>query len=572
MWHRFTTNILTFKAFIFIFALLFFVFPQTSDAATLSILPNTASVNVGNIVSVKVVVNTEGQYINNGEAVIQFPADLLEVVSISKSPSIFSLWVEEPNFSNSLGRISFNGGVANPGFNGTSGTIASMTFKAKKAGSASIIFGDSAIRKNDGLGTDILGAKSSGTITISSVVSEPVPVVSSDPVVNGSPAKPVITSSTHPDQSVWYSADSASFNWKVPSGVTSIQAILNKTSNATPTISYDNSVTQKTLNNLSDGVFYFHLRYLNSTGWGPVAHYQINVDTTAPDEFSPTVRSEGSQNIIKLNAEDATSGVSYYTLKIDDEPVIKVRKSDLENEEYVLPVLNQGIHKVLVTAHDKADNTREASLEFSSSYISSPVLSLSLNEISKGDAVVIFGKTDYPGKQAEVTLEHNGKVIKKYIQTTSSDGSFSVVTDRIKNVGIVNIWAENIFSETVKSAPSEKIFLTVSEAEIVKVTFALFWLIIIMVMFVILLFITYEGWHKFFGLRKKIDRELEQTAGEAHKAMILLKEELNSQLERLEKTKSDRALNKKEQIIFTDIQKNVDDIDNFIKKRLRKMM
>ncbi len=561
------------KILLALFALTFLLLPSVSEAATLSVLPSTSSVNVGNIVSVKVVVNTEGQYINNGEAIIQFSPDLLEVISISKSPSVFSLWVEEPTFSNSLGRISFNGGVANPGFNGASGSIASITFKAKKAGDASVIFSDASVRKNDGLGTDILNAKNSALIKISTVAQVPVPT----PVEPGdggisNTAKPIIISSTHPDQSAWYAEDSASFNWKVPSGVTSIQAILNKTANATPSISYDNSVTQKTLNDLGDGVFYFHLRYMNSSGWGPVAHYQINVDTTPPTAFTPTVRAFGSQNLIKLNAEDATSGISYYTLKIDDEPLVRVRKSELKDEEYPLPVLNQGTHNVLVTAYDKAENHTEASVEFTSSYISSPVLSLSLNEIQKGEAVVVFGKTEYPGKQAEVTLEQNGKVIKKYLATTSSDGSFSVATDRIKNVGIINISAENIFSENVRSAPSETIFLTVNEAEIVKVTFALFWLIIIMILMVILLFITYEGWHKFFGLRKKIDRELEQTAGEAHKAMMLLKEELNNQLEKLEKTKSDRALNKKEQAIFTDIQKNVDDIDNFIKKRLRKMM
>ncbi len=124
-----------------------FVFPQKSNAATLSLAPSTSTVTVGNIVSIGVKVNTQGKYINNGEVVIQFPTDLLEVISISKSSSIFSLWVEEPSFSNATGRISFNGGVANPGFNGSSGTIASITFKAKKAGSASLIYGTLLLEK-----------------------------------------------------------------------------------------------------------------------------------------------------------------------------------------------------------------------------------------------------------------------------------------------------------------------------------------------------------------------------------------------------------------------------------------
>ena len=85
---------------LFIFTAFFLSFTEQALAATLSFSPSTANVSVGNIVSVKVVVNTLGEAINNAEVNIQFPSDLLEVVSVSKSSSVFSLWVEEPIFSN----------------------------------------------------------------------------------------------------------------------------------------------------------------------------------------------------------------------------------------------------------------------------------------------------------------------------------------------------------------------------------------------------------------------------------------------------------------------------------------
>jgi len=151
----------------------FFALGESADAAVLRMRPSQAEVTVGNIVSVQVTVDTLGKVINNTESVIQFPTDLLEVVSIDNSSSIFSLWVENPNFSNAAGQASFNGGVPNPGFQGSSGNIASIVFRTKKAGTASVIFLNSAIRENDGLGTDILSGKIGSEITIRSSPVQP---------------------------------------------------------------------------------------------------------------------------------------------------------------------------------------------------------------------------------------------------------------------------------------------------------------------------------------------------------------------------------------------------------------
>jgi len=561
-----------YKVKIVFYALLGFylLFAHGLHAATLSVLPSSSRVAVGNIVSVRVTTNTSGKSINNAEATVQFSPDLLEVVSVSKSSSIFTLWVEEPVFSNYDGTISFNGGVANPGFNGSGGSVATITFRAKKVGTASVIFRDGAIRENDGLGTDVLTVKNSATIVISTATE--APIAPSAPVNVNTPSKPIVLSNTHPDQDFWYALDTASFNWTVPSGISSIQAILNKTANATPTITYDTSVTQKTLSDLSDGTFYFHIRYSNSSGWGQTAHYKINVDTTAPLGFTPVVRSEENQNFLKLNARDAISGISHYTLRIDGGEIIKINKSELIKEEYLLPVLKQGTHKVVVTAYDKAGNNVAAETEFESSFVSVPTISLSSNEIEKGDSVTIYGQSVYVGQEVQVTLELGNKILKQYTQKVSSDGTFRITTDRIKNVGTISIWGENIFESGVKSNSSAKLYLKVSETPVVMVTFALFWLVMVIALFTVLLFILYMGWHKFFGLKRKVDKELERIAIESHKAMILFKQELHNQLNVLEKTKVDRTLNKKEEEIFSDIQKNVDDIDTFIEKKLKKLM
>ncbi len=483
MFNSFFKKNIKFNFSIIIFLIALFSYPQPTNAATLSLTPGSTSITVGNIVSVNVRVNTSGKYINNAEAIIQFPADLLEVVSISKSSSVFSLWVGEPSFSNSSGIISFNGGVANPGFSGSGGSIASITFRAKKTGTASVFFGDSAVRENDGLGTNILTSKSGTVIQIGAPQSIPTPVVVEEVVV----------------------------------------------------------VEEK-------------------------------LDTTPPKPFIPTSRVYNNQNILKLNAEDADSGISYYTIQIDDSPIITVKKAELIDSEYTLPYLYSGGHEIVITAYDKAGNKREANITIVSPFISSPSISLNFSEIVKGETVTISGKTDYVNTKISLVMELEGKEIKRYTQTTSADGSFSITTDKVKDVGLINIWAENVLSDRVKSEPSERIYLTVEEAKVIKVSKIVLYSIMVSVLFLALVVALYIGWHRFFSLRKKINNELKVMVNDAHKATALLKEELDSQLEILEKVREDRALNKKEQEIFKEIKQNVDDIDRFIEKKLKKLM
>ena len=545
-------------------------------AASLSIFPASTTVSVGDIVSLKFLVNTGGKYINNTEATVQFPTAMLDVVSVTKSSSIFTLWVEEPSFSNYNGEITFNGGVPTPGYSGAGGYIATITFKAKKQGTASVLFTDAAVRENDGLGTDILSSKSGSTIQIGipKVVEVPTPVTLNDK--SAIPEKPIIVSDTHPNQDSWYSKDTANFSWKIPSGVTKIQTLYSKDPNGDPSINYDNSVTQKTLNNLSDGIAYFHLRFFNTAGKSLVAHYRVKIDTVAPKSFVPTVRLEGEKNLIKLDAVDDLSGVDYYMIKIDNNQPVKVDTSELINNEYTLPAVSEGSHDITVTAYDKAKNSTIENVSFSSSSITPPEIEVNPKEIIVGENVTITGKTLYPNKNVDVTLQFENKNTKKYTQATDDKGTFSLVTEEIKTKGLVNIWGEVSLSDKVKSSPSEIVYLKVKDTKVVSTALSLVYpllgAIAVVILFIALFLIAYIGWHKFFGLKRAIKRNLKYTAEETHKAMKLLREELNNQLELLEGIKIDRSLNKKEEAIFNKIKENVDDIDDFIEKKLNKIL
>ena len=86
------------------------------------------------------------------------------------------------------------------------------------------------------------------------------------------------------------------------------------------------------------------------------------------------------------------------------------------------------------------------------------------------------------------------------------------------------------------------------------------------------MFIFYFGWNKFLGQKVKINNELQSTVKDVHSSMMLLKEELNNQLSLLEKTRNDRDLNNKEEVIFNEIKLKIDNIDNFIQEKLNKIM
>lgn len=158
-----------------IVTLIFCSFQATSyvKAASLSLNASAKNLKVGSTVRVSVYVDAQGQPINSAEGAISFPTDLLQVMSIEKSGSVISFWINEPSFSNTSGRVSFVGGLPNPGYSGSGGKIISINFKAKKSGKASIYYSSGSVRANDGMGTNVLQHSYSTSLQISESVDEP---------------------------------------------------------------------------------------------------------------------------------------------------------------------------------------------------------------------------------------------------------------------------------------------------------------------------------------------------------------------------------------------------------------
>jgi len=160
-------------------------------AAKLFISPDSGTATQGNNFTVFIKVDTENADINVIEAMVHFPQDILEVQEISKSDSIFGMWAQEPSYSNRDGFIEFVGGIPS-GFNGSSGTVLAVMFKAKEAEQAVVNFGPSRVFLSDGKGTNVFSEAVGASYTTQKVAVSPA-----------TPLEPVIEESVTPFEEVF---------------------------------------------------------------------------------------------------------------------------------------------------------------------------------------------------------------------------------------------------------------------------------------------------------------------------------------------------------------------------------
>lgn len=127
---------------------------QNSPApqATITATPHLS----GREVTLPIVIDTGGQTVNAAQIVLRYDPKLVQVKSVSKVGSIFSLWVtDQPTYSNEEGKLSYAGGVIKPGFKG-SGQVGSVVLTAKRAVTTELRFDSTtSVLLADGKGTAI---------------------------------------------------------------------------------------------------------------------------------------------------------------------------------------------------------------------------------------------------------------------------------------------------------------------------------------------------------------------------------------------------------------------------------
>ena len=541
-------------------------------AASIYFSPDYASYAVGETFSVSIYVSSEKQAINAASGAISFPTDKLEALSVSKNGSIFTFWIQEPSFSNKSGAINFEGIVLNPGFQGKSGKIAAVSFRAKAAGAARLNFSSGAVLANDGQGTNILSKLKAAEFSLGyvrfSAAQSTTPSAAS-----GAPNAPVIRSRTHPDPNRWYAASDAEFSWDLPSDAEAARLLVGKIPQAVPTVFYSPAVSSKKISGLTDGIWYFHVRLKNKFGWGDISHFRFQIDSEKPSSFeiSELERKDPTDPKAKFSfkAEDGLSGIDHYEVRID-EGAPQIWRGG-ENGVYETPGLGPGKHILIAKAVDKAGNYLANSVEFTIEPLNPPIFTEYPSKLKSGEAAALEGKT-YPEARVVVWTKKGKEEPKSQIVKSAPSGKFAFIPGKLKD-GVYEIWAETIDKRGARSGPSEKISLIVEQPEILKIgsmtVTALTVAVPLVALIALLLGIIWYGWHKFSSFRKRVRKETKEAEQSLSKAFKLLKKDIEEQIKLLEKAGARRRLTEEEKRIAKRLKKNLDSARKLVGKEIK---
>ncbi|MBX4181322.1 cohesin domain-containing protein [Candidatus Parcubacteria bacterium] len=328
----------------------------------LSFSPRTGSFTEGSTFDIPILINTKGNRINGVEIRISFDKDHLEIVKPSGGQSIVGVWLEAPSYDNARGLANYVG-VIPSGITTSSGSIGSITFRAKKTGRGTISFkSTSRVLLNDGLGTEATLDLGHGEYTI----------------IPKAPEGVIVASETHPRQDDWYNNNSPVFIWEKGPGVSGFSYVIDHNPNTIPENTIVSSETTKSFEGLEDGLWYFHIKANRNGAWGTTGHFLVRIDTAPPADFTPeadyllssVISSERA--LISFFTSDNLSGIDHYEIGvIDRDQPVTVSPVFVQGESSYQVPITSGRLSVIVRAIDRAGNVRDVSLAIGSPFLMS---------------------------------------------------------------------------------------------------------------------------------------------------------------------------------------------------------
>lgn len=540
------------------------------QGASLFFSPNKGTYPVGSKFAVSVRVASPDQAINAASGVISFDPARLHVSSISKDGSIFSLWVQEPTFSNFGGTANFEGIVLNPGFIGASGKIATINFEVISPGSVSLSFASGSVLANDGKGSNIL----SGMATASLILGK-----SSDAAKTSSkdetPATPVITSSTHPNSAKWYSSPSVILSWKVPSQTLAMGLTTDDVSDTVPTQS-SATLSSRLTKKFNDGVWYAHLRFKNSNGWGKTGHFKIQIDTVPPEKsvvsFAEDKEGAKTQPRLVLDATDELSGMAYYKIKVDQGASATVNIISGEPDSYQLPVQKVGKHKVTLMAYDQAGNVKQLGGTFK---INAPfpltIIQYS-TQVVQGGMISAKGITPFPENDISFWVSGNQMESKNYQVRSTTDGKFIFAADDKFPAGSYDLWAEVLDEDKTVMAATDKVPVLITTEKFFTYSWKVITLAMLLppLLLVMLLSFPYVRSRRRFNSMKAKFKEFQDAQEFLSSSFKALRNDTNGQIKYLMEAKLRRELTEEEAEVTAHLKKAIKIYNEIYKIHLKK--
>lgn len=554
-------------------------FATHTFAATLSVSPGTGVYSAGQTFTARVVINTAGQNINAAEGTISFKPTELSVVSIAKG-SIFNLWTAEPSFSNGAGTISFSGGTPT-GYTGGAGTVLSITFRAKSAGTPRVEFSNGAVLAADGRGTNVLTRMNGGSYTISAPQTSPEPEVIEYVAPANTPAAPKINSLTHTDPDAWYTAKDAVLSWTLPVGITAVRTSLDSNAGSIPTKVYDDPISTITLRDLDQGVQYFHIQLKNEDGWGRVTHYRLAVDSEKPSAFTIALTDgadlSGPEQTLVLTPEDATSAVTRYLVQIDGGEPYEYIDTELLGL-LKLPLLEPGHHSVIIEAFDQAGNSLISTFSFGILAFDKPQFTEYPDQVSENVIPVIKGITR-PNAEVVVTVTKIGSDTQEVTLQSTASGEFVYIPESRFSLGVYELSAVAIDQYGAQSEVSDVVRIAVQQPGYVRVgSFVVSLLSVVIPLIALVMLLVFGIWFLFIKMRRLrtgVTRETDE-------ALVMLSDEfeklqnvLTTQASALSGARKTNKLTKAESVLIEsmqsalvtaqkNVQKEITDVENII--------
>lgn len=453
------------RRFIFLAACALAFLAVDVHAASMYLAPQTKTPGAGDTITVDLVINSDGQSINAAQATVSFPTDILEIVSVDTSGSIFNFWVEEPHFSNENGTLRFVGGSPQ-GKLGDVLSVLRMQVKARGVGNAQMGLSQAIITANDGKGTNILSSMAGTHITIGTQDATPEPEEVKESVVEkveekkpepkpivlpkrvervavrstSLPDEPKLEVPLYPDQEQWYShiGDVIAL-WEVPDDVVQVATRLSQTTDTKPGDKEDELFTGKNFGMLeNEGIWFVRAQFRNNRGWGPLEYYKIQLDTTPPLAFNASINNALSDNprpTLQFETNDSLSGISHAMIAVDEQEAIEYPITSSTLGTLTLPAQRPGIHTASVKIFDRAGNYAQSVIDFEILPLPTPTITYITPKISEGELLYVSGKAISGGFVKMYILNENGKQIAQQQVEADSSGNWSITIDDLFSRG-----------------------------------------------------------------------------------------------------------------------------------------
>lgn len=550
---------------ILMFGLLGASFVSATARASFYVSPTSGSFTVGEVFYVKAMINTDGTPINASQTVINFTADKLKAVSVSKTGSIFTLWPEDAIYSNSEGTISFAAGLPTPGYNGDAGKAITIGFQAKAVGEAKVSFGESSILANDSRGTNIFTLSAGGTYSIN-----PGGQIPSGPEL---PPLPKVSSPTHPNPDQWYSNNNPKLQWQLPRGVSGVSTIFNQDFVFDVPSNSEGFFDSKSFSSVKDGIWYFHIKFKNEAGWGDITRFRVQIDATAPNPFEIKSDNEGDSTnprpLLYFKAEDEASGINHYDVKIGDGEVFSL--VDTQTNPFRVPHQDPGMRGIKVTAVDKAGNSTLSTTEIKIDSITSPTISVCPGSFVSGEEVLhLEGKA--PANQTVLLyLDRNSKTVKIWEIPIDGNGNWSLEDEGVFKSGDYRIIARTKDGRGAISNPSNECQVKFVFSGISIFSWVISYLVIIRItitLFIVLLAVLVLAFIKTRKEKNYLERETEDLKVKFYKEYNELKEDIEEQLASYRRLKSERSLSDEEKEMVERLLKDLDDVERVLRREL----